>query len=185
MRNNKWQHGDADFKLPDFPENYFETSLLYDLPIILDPEVGSEICLAVKSTGKHIFEIKSNEPIDFYLKVGAVKTSYGPLVTLLFYIPDKDNPDNPIYMSDRVLNPFDMKSFENWFKLANQSYWHLMLINEKMEIDGFYEFENGYNLQASLETILIAVIDSGPTDYELALQEYFKEYTLQDILHAK
>jgi len=181
--NNKWKHGKVSFKLPeDLPINFFTTEMIYYIPMTLDPDIGEEICLAIYDPTDFIYTLKNTKPLDLFLNVGVVKTSQGPLLILLFYVPNYLNPSDPIYGSDRPLNPFDDAGLKPWFKLADQTHWHVILVNKELELVDLFEFENVFKLREGLETGINTVKDLKHTNYIPAVSEYFTNYNMFDIL---
>lgn len=52
---------------------------------------------------------------------------------------------------DTYINPFEPSHLEMFRKLARQTHWHLILIGANDEVVDFYEFENTYDLEKTLE----------------------------------
>jgi hypothetical protein len=65
-----------------------------------------------------------------------------------------------------------------WLELANQTHIHLILVNKKYEVIGFYEYENIYNFENSIDTFM-KLNPEQVKDFNKALEEYNKTYSLE------
>ncbi|HEY6332474.1 MAG TPA: hypothetical protein VI756_24330, partial [Blastocatellia bacterium] len=95
--------------------------------------------------------------------------------------PDPADQNEPAMAVDRVIDPFDKKSLDSLDRLASQSHWHVALIDRNQEVVDFFEFQNSYGLDESLDGILEACEGMSPGDFTLAVKEFTEDYSLDDL----
>jgi hypothetical protein len=67
-----------------------------------------------------------------------------------------------------------------WRRSGNQTHWHLTLVGAANQVAGFYEFENIFGLDVALNTIIRACRGIAVTNFMLAKEEFWKNYTMDD-----
>jgi hypothetical protein len=151
------------------------------LQVVLDPDVGSEVVLLWIDRTPFVHELQRIAPFDLILKTGVANTSHGPLIFLLFWVPDPVNPDQPFAVAEAHANPFNSQHITTWRDLARQSHWHLFLVGAGDEQAGFFEFENTFSLVEALNQVERACQGMPHDDFNLAKAEFCEKYSIEDL----
>src|SRR5215216_2180230 len=69
--------------------------------------------------------------------------------------------------------------------LANQSHWHVIVVDGDQQVKCVVEYENVFGLDETLAKNVDAISNEYPGDFALATQEFRNKYTLQDLLNKK
>lgn len=67
-----------------------------------------------------------------------------------------------------------------WLELSNQTHIHIILVNKKYEVIGFYEFENTYSFETAIDTFM-QLNPELVIDFKKALEEYNRAYSLESL----
>jgi len=186
--NNKWPFGKTRFADIVLPHPFKDFNGIFTLNVTLDKSIGTEVVLYIRDETDFIYDVAKVKPFELFMKSGIVGTDYGPLLFLLFFIPDPRFDDRPFAMFDIHLNPLKQEFLLPFYDLSRQSHWHLFLLNKKNEQVGFFEFENNYGLYKALQsveetvsTIEKAGIGMKSTDFWKAKEEFMNQYSLEDL----
>ena len=79
------------------------------------------------------------------------------------------------------INPAEPQHVNTWRRLANQTHWHLTLIGADNEVADFFEFENDFDLDIALDTMLDTCRGMHVTDFMAAKNEFWKSFTVDDL----
>jgi hypothetical protein len=172
----------AHFELVTFPQFYsWPDSGILPIPATLDPQIGDEITLFLFDKTPFICDLAQVKPFDFMLKNGLVRTANGPLLFLLFHVPDPRKPGHPFAILDCHLNPLDSPSLAPWRQLDAQSHWHVVLVDQRPSVVDLFEFANTYEVGNTLDQAedLCASLTAG--DFDFAKQEFCKTHTLEEL----
>lgn len=179
--NNKWTFGNTKFTGITVPDPYKNFDGIFTLNVILDKSIGSEVVLYIRDETDFIYDISKVKPFELFMKSGIVRTDYGPLLFLLFFIPDPRFEDRPFAMFDIHLNPLKQEFLLPFYDLSRQSHWHLFLLNKKNEQVGFFEFENNYRLYQALQDVEEACKGMKSIDFWKAKEEFMNKYSLEEL----
>lgn len=180
--HNAWQAAPACFDFTTLPgELHFAEGIL-PFPVCLDPEVGTETVLLLMDRTDFIHQIAATQPFELKMKAGAVATPEGPVMFLLFWVPNPQNPAEPVVALDCHVNPLDPKSVQPWRDLARQSHWHLFLIDANQEQQGFFEFENVYGLGETLDQVQTACAGMALGHFPSAKQAFCQRCDIPTLL---
>jgi hypothetical protein len=179
--NNKWPFGKTrftDIKIPDLHKNF---NGIFTLNVSLDNSLGSEVALYIRDETDFIYDVAKVSPFQLFMKSGVVRTDHGPLMFMLFHIPDPRYKNRPFAMYDIHLNPLKKEFLMPFYDLSRQSHWHLFLLNKNNEQVGFFEFENTYELFEALQTVEEACKGIESIDFWKAKEEFMNQYSLEDL----
>ena len=177
---NKWRHGKANFDLSQVDPRLLAGDGIIPIPAVLDPSVGQEIILLLIDHTPFIHQLARVNPFNLQLKPGCAKTTHGPIMFFLFTVPNPVN-GQPFVQIDSHANPFEEQHVRTWRTLANQSHWHLFLVDASHEQVGFYEFPNTYDLNSSLDLFQKSCRGMPHDDFNAAKREFSRKYTLEQL----
>jgi hypothetical protein len=146
----------------------------------LDEEIGPEIVVMLTDATPFAEELKRREPFDLHLKSGAVQTSVGPVLFLLWWIPPVAN-GKPFALYELILNPTHTGVLEMLRQLAKQTHLHLILVGPGQELLDVYEFDNTFGLEKLIAISGSACEKYGGMDFIAAKQEYDRTYELMEL----
>ena len=179
--NNKWPGGATTWAPIDLPPYAQNRTGVLPLNVILDPSVGPETVLCILDSTDFIHEIAALKPFTLLMKAGAVRTSYGPVVFLLFWLRDP-NTGTPLAVFEQTLNPHDPVMLAPYHDLARQTHWHVFVIDRDGNELKWFEFSNTFGLQKTLDIVADATADMPCADFNMAKQEYSHEHTVDELM---
>ncbi len=182
LLNTKWPGGPVRFDFSTLPPALQSAEGILPVPLSLDERVGTETVLILFDRTGFIHRLAATRPFDLMMKSGIVRTDYGPLLFLLFWVPNPADPHNPMTAIDCHLNPLDSETLSPWRDLARQSHWHLFLVDADDQQQGFYEFENVYGLGEALDQAVRACSGMKSVDFMLAKQDFCNRYDIPMLL---
>ena len=178
---NKCTFGKANFGTHIVSKANEDYNGIYTVYASLDKSIGTEVILYIRDETDFIYDIAKVRPFELYMKSGIVRTEYGPLLILLFYIPDPRFEGRPFTMFDIHLNPFEPQHLGMFYDLSRQSHWHLFLLNKENEQAEFFEFDNTYGLYEALQTVEDACRGMKSIDFWKAKEKFVNQYLLEDL----
>lgn len=179
--NTKYTLGRGNFSVEEFPKGLSEHNGILPLSVFLDLTVGEEIALYWLDHTPFIEELSAVQPFQFFLRCGLFRSDYGPLLWMLFYVPNPCGGSQPFASVECHLNPSASDQVDLWRRLSNQTHWHLTLIGAQNRVANFFEFENVYLLGDALDTMERACRGLHVTDFMRAKQQFWDTYTMQDL----
>lgn len=180
MLNNKWLHGNVTFEFPDLHPRILSSFGIKPVPFVLDPDVGQEIVLFITERNQNMHEFQERDNLRLETKAGLVNTSYGPVMFLLFIIPDPIDGNDVVH--ENSIDPTNPAQLATYWKLSNQQYWHLIMMDNQANVHNFYEFENQYGLGHTLSQVQDVVKDMRSIDFLAAKAEYESKYSVAQLL---
>jgi hypothetical protein len=180
-QNTRFTLGPRKFEVLDFPPGIPGQGGLLPVPAIIDPTVGEEIALYWADPTPFIHELAAVRPFQLFMRSGLFRSEHGPLMWLLFFVPNPQPEPQPYAMMECHINPSEPRQVATWRRLANQSHWHLTLMGAGSEVFGFYEFENTFALDDALDMMEQACRDMNVTDFLAAKQEFWGTFTLEEL----
>lgn len=152
------------------------------MPTILENRIGTETAILLIDKTPFIYELAKIRPFKLMLKTGLLQTANGPLMFLVFHVPDPRNPQKPFVAIDNHINPFDPLMVATCRYLARQSHWHLVLVDGGANVIDLFEFENVYGLGETLDQVVEMCSGMPRGDFEEAKAEFCSLYTPEDLL---
>jgi hypothetical protein len=114
--------------------------------VTFDPNVGPETILILCEEREFLNQLKQQGPFQLRLKAGAVKTSAGPIIFMLWWFPPLIN-NKPFARYELLVSPaFGSAEIGPLVQASRQTHLHLVILDEKQEIFAVVEFENNYEL---------------------------------------
>jgi len=144
---NKWSLGKVQLEMPPLPDDFMKLHGLNSLHTILDKNVGTEVVLVIYDDTDYIYNLQKVNPFNFNVGTLVIETPYGPVGAFIFYIEDPGFKDKSIAIFEKPVNIANYNQMKPWLELANQTHVHIILVNKKYEVIGFYEFGNTYNFE--------------------------------------
>lgn len=181
QHDTKLTLGRGRFEVVDFPPELSRHNGLLPLATILDYTVGEEVALYWVDRTPFVTELAAIRPFQMILINGLFRSSYGPLMWMLFYVPNPVPEPQPFAMVECHLNPASRGQVDLWRRLSNQTHWHLTLLGKNNRVADFFEFENVYLLGDALDTMEESCCDLPVTDFMRAKQEFSDRYTLDEL----
>jgi len=182
MRHNtKFNLDLGHFEVRDFPHTPTGQSGILPMPVIIDPTVGEEVGLYWLDTTSFIHELSAIRPFQIFLRGGLFRSTHGPLMWLLFYVPNPKPEPQPFASVECHINPCDPKQVSVWRRLSNQTHWHLTLLGAGNKVAEFFEFDNVFGLEDSLDMLEQACRGMVVTDFMAAKQEFWNRFTMEDL----
>jgi hypothetical protein len=155
------------------------------MPMIVENRIGSEMVLMLYDKTPFVSTLAKMKSLALILTSGLVHTSHGPVIFLFFHIPNAATPDHPYFAFVNYTNPFNSEQMATLWSLANQSHWHLILVDGDQRVKAVEEYKNVFGLDETLANNADAISDKHPGDFALATLEFSNKYTLQDLLNMK
>jgi hypothetical protein len=181
MQNTKYTLGRGHFTMDSFPQELDHTNGIIPRPVISDLIVGEEIGLFWLDRTPFIHELAKIRPFQFFLKSGLFRSDFGPLMWMLFHVPNPNGKFQPFASVEYHLNPFAADQVALWRRLANQTHWHLTLLAAGNEVADVFEFENDYGLDNSLNILEEVCEEMTVTDFMLAKKEFWNTYSIDEL----
>jgi hypothetical protein len=184
--NNKLSHRRKQrdsFQLGDVP--LFESLANQSVQLMrmtLDERIGAETTLLVidKTPSSNILAQLSH--LNLQYSTGLGRTSQGCLAFLLFYIPNEEASDTPLYASVCYLNPFDDNMLAAWGDLDKQSHWHVILVDAQQKPLGIWEIPNPFGIVEFLHEQVERFQEVAPLDYADAVREFCRRFSVSDLI---
>lgn len=151
----------------------------------LQPQVGIEIVLVLLENREFLTQQRAKGPFDLRLNAGAVKTSAGPILFLLWWFPPLID-GRPFAGYELLMSPKPGKfGTELLRQAAYQTHLHLLIVDENREVFDVVEFTNNYGLDR-----LAAMADEiSPSlnnyDFERARQAFLREIPQESLLRME
>lgn len=169
------------FGVRDFPKQLNDCEGLVPIPVIIDLIVGEEIGLFWIDRTPFINELAAIRPFQLMLKTGLFRSKSGPLIWLLFYVPNPQSSPRPFASMECHINPANRQHVSTWRSLANQTHWHLTFVGADNQVADFFEFENEFDLDVALDGMLDACRGLHVTDFLRAKNEFWNSFAMDDL----
>ena len=184
MKNTKWPSMPESFDLINLPHFTRGASGVFPVIGTVFNEVGREVLLVMQDSTDFVYDIVKIKPFRLFLKPGAVQTSFGPVVFILWYVLDPSG-ENVFCTFESTLNIHDPKIVSPYEKLSKQSDWHLLIMGMEQEVLEYYEFENNFGLDESIKLLKESCINMPCIDFNMAKQEFEQTYTIKDLMNMR
>jgi hypothetical protein len=182
MQDTKYNLLPGKVHIHDLPKEYAGLNGIAPMPAIIDLIVGEEVGLYWFDRTPFVRDLAAVRPFQLFLKTGAFRSDFGPLMWLLFYVPDPKPGPQPFAATECFINPANTQMMKTWRKLANQSHWHLTLVDANDEAVDFFEIENVFGLGEALDSMERCFQGMPVIDFNLAKQEFYERYSLDDLI---
>jgi hypothetical protein len=167
------------------PVDRFPESCIVPMPITLEERIGTETGLFLVDKTPFIDRLRATSPFKLMLKTGLLNTSHGPVMFLLFYVPNPADDSEPLITLENYLDLFNPAAVQPWRDLSRQTHWHLMLVNGRGEEVGLVEFGNIYGLGEALDVSRKVCEPMRRGNFALAKAEACRDNTMEDLLNAE
>ncbi len=179
--NNKWRKEKCTFDINPLPEHFTGKEGIIPMNMVMDTSIGTETALLLIDRTPFIYDLKKVRPFVLNLKSGLVRTSHGPLLFLLFHVPDPIRKNVPFVTIDAHVNPLDRQHLMIWKDLAQQSHWHLVLVDSAEKVVDAFEFENSFGLGETLDAVQTACENMRMGSFDDVKIEFSKRYSITDL----
>jgi hypothetical protein len=183
--NNKWTDISANIKLTGFPEKFNNYNGILILTTIVDSKIGEENILIIRDSTDFIYELAKVKPFRMIVKPGIEKTNYGPVFYLLISIENPVLPSKPFAIYDKAYDPNNKEHILFLNNLANQTHWHVFLLNKDNKQIGSYEFENVFDLDLFVPIFVKICAGKETIDFNKAREAYEMKNSLEELYERK
>ena len=177
--DNRFRHGKWHFELVGTSPATAGMSGARFEKATLNEEIGPEIVVMLTDLTPFAYELK-REPFALRLKSGAVQTSVGPVLFLLWWIPPVTN-GKPFALYEQILNPTQTGVLGMLRQIARQTHLHLLLIGPGQALLDVYEFESTFGLEKLISVSECACREYGGMDFTAAKEEYDRTSELMEL----
>ena len=180
-QDTQFKLDDGNFEVCNFPWQLNDSEGLVPIPVVFDRIVGEEIGLFWIDRTPFVEEITAIRPFQLLLKSGLYRSQSGPLIWLLFYVPNTQAFPQPFASVECLINPSEPQHVNTLRRLANQTHWHLTLVGADNEVADVFEFENEFDLDSSLDMMLEACRGMRMTDFTRVRNDFWVAFTMDDL----
>jgi hypothetical protein len=178
--DNRFRHGKAHFEFSgDVPLASAISGMRLE-SAVLDPEIGMETVLILTETTPFADKLKERQRFDLQLTPGAARTSLGPVMFLLWWMPPVTN-DKPFALYEQILNPTHPGVLAGLRKAAKQTHLHLLFVGPGGKLLDVYEFENVFQFDRLVPICERACEDHAGMDFAAAKKEYGSSYDVMEL----
>jgi hypothetical protein len=181
-KNTRWRHGRTSFEHPPLDDFIGPADGFFPMKVTLDPDVGMELVLYLRDQTPFMDRLSCVRPFHLMLKSGVGQNEFGPLCFLVFWIPKPSDPDIAFAAYEQYVNPHCEERVAMWRELSAQTHWHLFLIGEGGQQREFFEFENTFNLEETLDLVAEACGPIQLVDFDRAKAKFMHEHSVDDLL---
>ena len=184
MLKNKWKGGRTTWSFDsEFPWSNLTgfSGGVAPIPVALDPRVGTEVALFIVDYTEFARDIAQVKPFQLHIKCGLVPCPSGPVLFILFWLPNPRTPHIPFATFECTINPHNPNMMQPYWDLARQTHWHVFVIGPGEEELNWFEFENVFNLYSTLDSVAKIVPEFPCIDFNMARLEFEHHYTLDDL----
>ena len=178
---NKWTDDKIKLVLPPISLGFMKKSGLFYMNLVLDEKVGNEVVLIIFDDTDFVYEMRDLKPFQFYVNSVSITTSYGPIISFLFYVTNPADESVIFSAYDKPIDITNEELIKHWVELSNQTHIHLLIVDRRKEVVGFFEFENNFKIEKSIERIY-GINRSSMINFDRALEEYFNDYDLKGLV---
>lgn len=180
-QNTKHTLGVCNFNLGSFPTDLTMDGIVA-LPVAIDASIGREIGLFWIDRTKFIRELAAVRPFQLFLKTGLGRTDFGPLMWMVFYVPDPKDNHQAFGAMECHLNPCRDSQVSLWRQLSNQTHWHLILVEAGNKVADLFEFENCFSLAEAIDSMEETCRGLCVADFVRAKQQFSERNSVEDLL---
>lgn len=179
--NTKFTLSPGRFEVIALPPELALVNGLVPLPAVLDLAVGEELVLCWLDRTPFVHELAAIRPLQLFLRCGLFRSDFGPLMWMLFYVPNPVEGVQPFASVECHLNPADPLQVGLWRRLAQQTHWHLALLGSGDKVVKLNEFENCFGLEEALDAMEETCGGMQVTDFMRAKQQFWDTYSMDDL----
>jgi len=147
----------------------------------LDLEIGNEIVLVIRDPTSFIRTLQKTEPINLRMFGGIESNTFGCVGFFLFWIPVPLVEQVPLALYDFYINLYQEASLAPLRELANQTHWHLFIVDQHSQQRRFIEFRNTFRLNEIIETMQKGCANIPAGDFDKAKTSFMARRTLNDL----
>lgn len=139
---------------------------------------GTVLC--IQDEAQNIKDLSKIKKAFLQVKVGAVHTSHGMVVFILFIFWDTDN-ENDKFTYEVLINPSDISSFEQYLIIDEQLDWKVLVIHDN-DVFNTFKFKNIYKIGGALENAIDNCKKFRCDNFEKAKEDYFRKYDVDELI---
>jgi hypothetical protein len=146
------------------------------------PSLGPETVLILREERKFMTELREHGPYTLNIKSGAVRTSAGPVVFMVWsFSPTVSGAPYAAYELLLPLSPLPgiAKVLEEG---SHQTHLHLVILDEDHEVFDVVEFKNVYGLGGLLSAAREIGTQVKDYDFDRAKQAFNREFSLDQLM---
>jgi hypothetical protein len=181
LQDTKYILSGGHFEVDSFPPELAAMDGLTPMPVVMDLTVGEEVALYWLDRTPFVHELAAIRPFQFFLRSGIFRSDFGPLIWMLFYVPNPAGGEQPFASVECHLNPAEPSQVSLWRRLAHQTHWYLTLLGAGDKVADFFELVNCYGLAAALDTMEESCRGMRVTDFMRAKQQFWDRYSMADL----
>jgi hypothetical protein len=144
----------------------------------LDPEIGPEVVLIFTENRGFLNELGQQGPFQLRLNAGAVNTSAGPILFMLWWFPPLVNK-RPFAGYELLVNPGRTGLLE---LASRQTHLQLVILDEKQQVFDVVEFTNTYELGRLVEIASQISPQLDRYDFDRARKAFLQEIPQESLL---
>ena len=181
VRNNAYPKGDRwTFVTDDWTGSV--PSGVHLNTVTLMPSVGPETVLVLREERQFLQDLRLHGPFTLNIKSGAVRTSAGPVIFMVWWFPPKVD-GVPYAAYELLIRPSPPQVVAAALaEAARQTHLHLLMLDERNEVFDVVEFENVYGLGNLLQVAQQIGAQLKEYDFESAKKTFFEEYSLHRLM---
>lgn len=181
MRNNAFPKGQKwHFECDNWPTPAPFGVHLNTLTLM--PSLGPETVVILREEAKFMSELRQHGPFTLNIKSGAVKTSAGPVIFMVWWFPPTVN--SAPYAAYELLLPLSPPPGISQVleEGSRQTHLHLVILDEHHEIFDVVEFKNVYGLDGLLSAAREIGAQVKDYDFDRAKQAFNREFSLDRLM---
>jgi hypothetical protein len=150
--------------------------------LTLMPSLGPETVLVLREDRKFLSELREHGPFTLNIKSGAVRTSEGPVVFMVWWFPPTVN-DAPYAAYELLLPLSPLPGISQVLEEGSrQTHLHLVILDEDHEIFDIVEFKNVYGLGGPLNVAREIGAHTEGYDFDRAKEAFNREFSLDRLM---
>lgn len=168
--DNRFRHGTVHFEAAGSVLLSGNSGMRFE-KVTLDPEIGPETILILTDTTPFAYQLKHHQPFQLFLTSGAARTSLGPVLFLLWWMPPVNN-GTPFALYEHIMNPAHSGTMTGLREAAHQTHLHAILVGPNRELLDVFEFENTFKIGDLVPIREWACKDYAGMNFAAAKEEY-------------
>ena len=177
--NNRWTGSRSAWAPVPLPPELDSYSGVTPFRVVLDRRVGTEVGLFIVDRTPFVREIAKLNPLHLDVASGLAPCAPGP-VLFIFYSLSQAGRTERLVSFENTINPHDPAMMQLHFELAKQTHWHVFVVGPGNEELNWYEVENVFGLDSTLEQA-VSVLDEYPCrDFNAAKADFQARYAFID-----
>ncbi len=150
--------------------------------LTLTPEIGPEAVLILREERKFMSELREFGPFTLNIKSGAVRTSAGPIIFMMWWFPPIVG-QTPYASYELLLSPLPPPGISQVIEeVSRQTHLHMVILDENHEVFDVVEFKNVYDLGGLLSVAREIGGHLKSYDFDKAKEAFFHECSMEQLM---